>query len=151
MTSTDLVTAECALLQPASHSDKSSPRFAVSPQNRQSDTTITSAHPVVPSLHLRFSTIFTDTHMQNYCGRRQFGGIPKELGWEKVPSWECLSLPGKQSVFLSVFVDDIKMAGKMQKMAPMWKKLMKDVDLDEPTSFLDHVYLGCTQTRMQTE
>ena len=22
---------------------------------------------------------------------------------------------------------------------------MKEVDLDEPTSFLDHVYLGCTQ------
>ena len=22
---------------------------------------------------------------------------------------------------------------------------MKDVDVDEPTSFLDHVYLGCTQ------
>ena len=30
-------------------------------------------------------------------------------------------------------------------MGPMWKKLMKKVDLDEPTSFLDHVYLGCTQ------
>ena len=27
----------------------------------------------------------------------------------------------------------------------MWKKLMKLVDLGEPTSFLDHVYLGCTQ------
>ena len=25
------------------------------------------------------------------------------------------------------------------------KKLMKNVDLDETTSFLDHVYLGCTQ------
>ena len=22
---------------------------------------------------------------------------------------------------------------------------MKNVDLDEPTSFLDHIYLGCTQ------
>ena len=30
-------------------------------------------------------------------------------------------------------------------MAPMWKKLMKNVFIDEPTSFLDHVYLGCTQ------
>ena len=26
----------------------------------------------------------------------------------------------------------------------MWKN-MKNVDIDEPTSFLDHVYLGCTQ------
>ena len=30
-------------------------------------------------------------------------------------------------------------------MAPMQKKLMKLVDLDEPTSCLHHVYLGCTQ------
>ena len=26
---------------------------------------------------------------------------------------------------------------------------MKDVDLGEPTSFLDHVYLGCTQIECQ--
>ena len=30
-------------------------------------------------------------------------------------------------------------------MAPMWKKLMELVDLDEPTSTLDHVHLGCTK------
>ena len=34
---------------------------------------------------------------------------------------------------------------KKQSLTPTWKKLMKDVDIDEPTSFLDHVYLGCTQ------
>ena len=43
-------------------------------------------------------------------------------------------------LFLSVYVDDIKMAGKRQNMAPM-----NNVDMDEPTSFLHHVYLGCTQ------
>ena len=37
------------------------------------------------------------------------------------------------------------MAGKKQKMPPMWKTLTKNVDLDEPTSFLDHVNLGYTQ------
>ena len=31
-------------------------------------------------------------------------------------------------------------------MALMWKKLMKHFDLDEPTSFLHHIYLGCTQS-----
>ena len=51
----------------------------------------------------------------------------------------------KQGLFLLVNVDDIKMAGKKQKMATMWKKLMKLVDLDEPTSYFDHVYYGCTQ------
>ena len=34
-------------------------------------------------------------------------------------------------LFLSVHVDDIKMAGKKQNMASLWKKLMKNVDLDE--------------------
>ena len=51
----------------------------------------------------------------------------------------------KQVLFLSVYVDDIKLAGKKQNVDPMWKELIKLVDLEEPTSFLDHVYLGCTQ------
>ena len=33
-------------------------------------------------------------------------------------------------------VDDIKLAGKKQNLDPMWKVLMKDVDLGELTSFL---------------
>ena len=44
-----------------------------------------------------------------------------------------------------MYVDDIKLAGKKQNLDPMWKLLNKEVDLGEPTSFLDHVYLGCTQ------
>ena len=31
----------------------------------------------------------------------------------------------------------------------MWKLLNKKVDLGEPTSFLDHVYLGCTQRQCE--
>ena len=27
----------------------------------------------------------------------------------------------------------------------MWKVLNKEVDLGEPTSFIDHAYLGCSQ------
>ena len=37
------------------------------------------------------------------------------------------------------------MTGKKQNIDPMWKVLNKEVDVGEPTSFLDHVYLGCTQ------
>ena len=51
----------------------------------------------------------------------------------------------KTKIFLSVYVDDIKMGGKKQSMALMWKTLMKDVDIGEPTSFLDHENLECTQ------
>ena len=41
-----------------------------------------------------------------------------------------------------MYVDDIKLAGKKHNIDPMWKVLNKEVDLGEPTSFLDHVYLG---------
>ena len=49
-----------------------------------------------------------------------------------------------------MYVDDIKLAGKKQNLDPMWKVLNKEVDLGEPTSFLDHVYLGCTQKQCET-
>ena len=49
-----------------------------------------------------------------------------------------------------MYVDDIKLAGKKQNIDSMWKILMKDVDLGDPTSFLDHVYLGCTERECQT-
>ena len=55
----------------------------------------------------------------------------------------------EKGLFLSVYVDDIKLAGKKQNLDPMWKLLNKEVDLGEPTSFLDHVYLGCTQRQCQ--
>ena len=42
------------------------------------------------------------------------------------------------------------MAGKKQNLDHMWKILMKEVDLGEPTSFLDHVYLGCPQRECKT-
>ena len=37
----------------------------------------------------------------------------------------------------------VKMVGHKQNLAPVWQKLMRDVDIEEPTSFLDHFYLGC--------
>ena len=66
-------------------------------------------------------------------------------GWEKVSDWECSFVHRQKGLFLSVYVDDIKLAGKKQNIDPMWKVLNKEVNLGEPTSFLDDVYLGCTQ------
>ena len=76
---------------------------------------------------------------------RQFEKILLQHGWEKVSNCECLFVHGQKGLFLSVYVDGIKLAGKKQNLDPMWKVLNKEVDLREPTSFLDHVYLGCTQ------
>ena len=75
----------------------------------------------------------------------QFEKIPLKHGWEKVSNWECLFVHREKGLFLSVYVDDIKLAGKKQNLDPMWKVLNKEVDLGEPTSSLDHVYSGCTQ------
>ena len=79
---------------------------------------------------------------------RQFEKILLKHGCEKIPNWECLFVHRK-GLFLSVYVDDIKLAGKKRNIDPMWKVLNKEVDLGEPTSFLDHVYLGCTQRQCE--
>ena len=80
---------------------------------------------------------------------RQFEKILLKHGWEKIPNWECLFVHREKGFFLSVSVDDIKLAGKKQNLDPMWNVLNKEVDLGEPTSFLDHVYLGCTQRQCE--
>ena len=80
---------------------------------------------------------------------RQFEKSLLKRGWEKIPNWECLFVHREKGLFLSVCVDDIKLAGKKQNLDLMWKVLNKEVDLGEPTSFLDHVYLGCTQRKCE--
>ena len=46
---------------------------------------------------------------------RQFEKILLKHGWEKIPNWECLFVHREKGLFLSVYVDDIKLAGKKQK------------------------------------
>ena len=55
------------------------------------------------------------------------------MAGRKIPNWECLFVHHEKGLFLSVYADDIKLAG----------------DLGEPTSFLSHVYLGCTQRQCE--
>ena len=86
---------------------------------------------------------------------RQFEKILLKYGWEKASNWECLLVHRKKGLFLSVYVDDTKLTGKKQNINPMWnvlnknQLLYKEVDLGEPTSFLDHVYLGCIQRQCE--
>ena len=56
----------------------------------------------------------------------------------KSPNWECLFVNRGKGLFLSAYVDDVKIAGKKQNLDPVWQILMKEVDLGEPTSHLDH-------------
>ena len=48
-------------------------------------------------------------------------------GWEKIPNWECLFVNREKGLFLSVYLDDIKLTGKKQNISPTRKILMKDV------------------------
>ena len=76
---------------------------------------------------------------------RQFEKILLQHGWEKVSNWECFFVHREKGLFKSVYVDDIKLAGKKQNSDPMWKVLNKEVDLWKPTSFFDHENLGRIQ------
>ena len=66
-------------------------------------------------------------------------------GFEPVKGWECLHMHRKKQLFLSVYVDDFKMAGNASNLASMWKELGKLLDLEEPAPLHDNVYLGCGQ------
>ena len=43
---------------------------------------------------------------------RQFEKVLLKHGWEKIPNWECLFVHREKGLFLSVYVDDMKLAGK---------------------------------------
>ena len=43
---------------------------------------------------------------------RQFEKILLKHGWEKIPNWECLFVHRETGLFLSVYVDNIKLAGR---------------------------------------
>ena len=46
---------------------------------------------------------------------RKFEKILLQHNWEKIPNWECLFVHREKQLFLSVYVDDIKLAGKKNK------------------------------------
>ncbi len=43
-------------------------------------------------------------------------------GFEKTNGWECLYARRKEQFFLSVYVDDFKIAGEKKKTTEMWKR-----------------------------
>ena len=61
---------------------------------------------------------------------------PIETWLGKIPNWECLFVHREKGLFLSVYVDDIKLAGETKYSDPMWKALNKEVDLGEHLSLI---------------
>ena len=77
---------------------------------------------------------------------RQFEEVLLELGWWKVPNWECLFCSSETRTILIGFT---LMTSKWLERSRIWLQCGRIWwnlwILTKPTSFLDHVYLGCTQ------
>ena len=80
---------------------------------------------------------------------RQFEKILLKHGWEKIPNWECLFVHREKGFFLSVYVDDIKLAGKKQNLDPMWKVLNKEVRFGRTNIFLRSCIFGLHSKTMR--
>ena len=80
---------------------------------------------------------------------RQCEKILLEHGWEKVPNWECLFVHREKGLFLSVCVDDIKLAGKKQKMIRYGKYLINRLIWENHHHSLT-IFLGCIQRQCET-
>ena len=79
---------------------------------------------------------------------RQFEKTLLKHGWEKKSKLGMsLRTPSKRVILICVWMTSNWL--ERQNIDPMWKVLNKEVDLGEPTSFLDHVYLGCTQRQCE--
>ena len=46
--------------------------------------------------------------------------------WDNIPTWECLYVHRKLGLFLSVYMDDIKMVGKSRPSNPCGKFCQRD-------------------------
>ena len=77
--------------------------------------------------------------------KRQFEKVLSEHSLEKVSNWECLFVKKKKKDYSYLCMWMISnWLEKGKNNSPTWQLLMKNADMGEPTSFLDHVYLGCT-------
>ena len=93
----------------------------------------------------------TVTHLQASCGKDSLKKLYWNLDWKKYRIGNVfLFIENKDYSHRSLWMT-FWMAGKKQNTAPRWNKMMENVDLDEPTSFLDHGNFWMYSTWMQIE
>eukprot|EP00973_Karenia_brevis_P049342 6845048-Karenia_brevis.AAC.1 len=68
-----------------------------------------------------------------------------KLGWKKVRGWECMYKHPVKKIYLSVYVDDFRLAGDKRNISAMRVELKKHLDLDEAPPLDGSVYLGVQQ------
>ena len=71
---------------------------------------------------------------------KQFERILLKHGWEKIPNWECLFVHREKGLFLSVYVDDIKLAGKKQNLDPIKYSTKKSIWENQHLSWIMYTW-----------
>ena len=99
--------------------------------------------PVSKTQSFLLSEICNGHPLAGLLCERQFEKILLKYGWEKVSTWECLFVHREKGLFLSVYVDDIKLAGEKQNINPMWKALNKESWLGENQHLSLIMYTWC--------
>ena len=97
-------------------------------------------NPVVRLNISLYGHLLAGLYWQQYCHNHLLS-----LGWEQVKGWECFYMHKEAQLFLSVYVDDFKMAGRKSSLSPMWVRMQKVIDLEPPTPMDGGTYLGCRQ------
>ena len=113
------------------------------------DTSCSNHGPAWKAQSFFLSDICTGIFWQDNFGK----GNSRKFYWNTV-GWSSklgmfICRPRKRTILVCVCGRHKKLAGKKQDLDSMWKLLNKEVDLGEPTSFLDHVYLGCSQRQRE--
>ena len=105
--------------------------------------------PVWETQSFRLNEISTAILWQDCYGKGKLRKSFCNTFGRRFPIGNAYSYTVKKGLFLSVSVDAIKLAGENQNTDPMWKVHNKEVDLGDRTSFLDHVFLWCTQRQCE--
>ena len=79
-------------------------------------------------------------YWEKFCEKHLFA-----VGFEAAAGFECMYVHKELGLFLSVYVDDFKMAGRAASLLKMWKILGTRMELDPPTPMIGNTYLGCGQ------
>ena len=95
--------------------------------------------PVCPLVLALYGHPLSGTFWENY-----YSEIAMTCGFEPVQGWECLYVHRGLQIFLSVYVDDFKMAGLTRNLPSAWKLLIDAGLILDPPEPLG-LYLGCAQ------
>ena len=105
--------------------------------------------PVWKTQSFLLSEICTVIPWQDCCRKGNLRKSYWNMDGRRFPSGNACSYAVKKGYSYLCMWMTSKLAGKRQNIDPMWKVLHKEVDLGEPTFFLDNVYLGCTQRQCE--